>query len=339
MTVDRTPTSPWRSTHHRNGRFFNPDTPPQRFTHFLKWVTSRKVGPWRESIPSTPGPQPPQRVEGHDLRVTFINHATFLLQTLGLNLLTDPVWSERVSPVSFAGPRRHRAPGLHFQDLPGIDAVLLTHNHYDHCDIPTLRKLIARDQPAIFCPLGLTPLLRKIGFREIYELDWWQQIEWRGLPIHCMPAQHFAARGPFDRNRTLWCGFALNSPEGAIYFAGDTGFSPLFHEVAREFDHIRLALLPIGAYEPEWFMGPIHMTPEQALLAHDILRPSVSVATHYGTFSLADDGEADPTDRLLRALAESGSGHSFWIINEGEGRDVPRSKGDCRSPEQQHCSR
>ncbi|HUY82787.1 MAG TPA: MBL fold metallo-hydrolase [Acidobacteriaceae bacterium] len=336
MTTDHTPTSPWRSTHHRNGRFFNPDTPPQRFSQFLKWVTSRKVGPWRDFIPSTPGPPPPPRVQGDNLRVTFVNHATFLLQTQGFNLLTDPVWSERVSPVSFAGPSRHRAPGLHFHDLPGIDAVLLTHNHYDHCDIPTLRKLVARDNPAIVCPLGLTPMLRKIGFREIYELDWWQQIEWRGLPIHCMPAQHFASRGPFDRDRTLWCGFALNAPSGTIYFAGDTGFGVLFHEIAREFPRIRLALLPIGAYEPQWFMGPIHMTPEQALQAHAILRAPVSIATHYGTFSLADDGETDAVDRLRAALAASDHDPAFWIIPEGQGHEIPLSAGPAAASVDQH---
>lgn len=323
MTANRNPSSPWRGPHHRNGRFFNPEAPPQPFLEFLKWITNRQKGPWRNAIPSVPGPRPPQRIDSDSLRVTFVNHATFLLQTHGLNLLTDPVWSERVSPVSFAGPKRHRAPGIDFQDVPGIDAVLLTHNHYDHCDLPTLRRLVARDNPAVFCPLGLTPLLRKIGFREIYELDWWQRINWRGQSIHCTPAQHFSARGPFDLNRTLWCGFALNTPSGAIYFAGDTGFSSLFHEVAREFPRIRLALLPIGAYAPEWFMGPIHMTPEQALEAHSILRASTSIATHFGTFSLADDGETDPIDRLRAALAADSKDPAFWVISEGEGVDIP----------------
>ena len=324
MTVDdSTPQHPWRNTHFRNGRFFNPDTPPQRFLQLLRWVATRKVGPWRKVIPSTPGQKPPMRVAGDALRATFINHATFLLQTQGLNLLTDPVWSERVSPVSFAGPKRHRAPGILFDDLPAIDAVLLTHNHYDHCDIPTLRRLVARDNPAIFCPLGLTSLLRKVGFREIYELDWWQQSRWRGLCVHCIPAQHFSARGPFDRDRTLWCGWALNAGSGTIYFAGDSGYSSLFAEVACEFPHIRLALLPIGAYAPEWFMGPIHMTPEQAVAVHDVLRPAVSIAMHYGTFSLADDGEFEPLDRLASALSASAFQQAFWTLDEGEGRDIP----------------
>jgi L-ascorbate metabolism protein UlaG (beta-lactamase superfamily) len=316
----------WRSEHYKNGRFFNPDIPPQRFSQLLKWVTHRKAGFWRKFIPSTPGPRPPERIGGSDLRATFINHATFLLQTEGLNFLTDPVWSERVSPVSFAGPRRHRAPGILFKDLPSTDAILLTHNHYDHLDIPTLKMLVKRDPSAIFCPLGLAQMLTKIGFKDIYELDWWQHVDWRGLKIHCVPAQHFSARGPFDRDRTLWCGWTVKTSAGAIYFAGDTGFGSLFEEIAREFQNIRVALLPVGAYEPEWFMGTIHMTPEQAVSAHAILGASVSIAMHFGTFSLADDGETDPVDRLRRALIDSIHSNSFWIPAEGEGYDIPATK-------------
>ena len=314
---------PWRSAHYKNGRFFNPDTPSQRFSQFLKWVTHRKAGSWRKFIPSTPGPKPPERISGSDLRVTFVNHATFLLQTEGLNFLTDPVWSERVSPVSFAGPRRHRAPGILFNDLPPVDAILLTHNHYDHLDIPTLKMLIDRDHPQIFCPLGLTRLLTKIGFKDIHELDWWQQMEWNRVRIHCVPAQHFSARGPFDRDRTLWCGWIVKTSAGEIYFAGDTGFGSLFEEIAREFRNIHVALLPIGAYEPEWFMGTIHMTPEQAVHAHAILGASVSIATHFGTFSLADDGETDPVDRLRKALIGSRRSGSFFVPEEGEGYGIP----------------
>jgi L-ascorbate metabolism protein UlaG (beta-lactamase superfamily) len=314
---------PWRSAHFKNGRFFNPDTPPQRFSQLLKWITHRKMGSWRKFIPSTPGPKPPARVDGPNLRATFVNHATFLLQTEGCNLLTDPVWSERVSPVSFAGPRRHRAPGILFDDLPTIDAILLTHNHYDHLDRPTLKMLVERDRPAIFCPLGLTRMLRKIGFKDVYELDWWQPMDWHGVTICCVPAQHFSARGPFDRDRTLWCGWIVKARAGNIYFAGDTGFGGLFEEIAREFPCIRLALLPIGAYEPAWFMGTIHMTPEEAVSAHAILGASVSVAIHFGTFSLADDGETDPVERLCKARISSGHATSFWIPEEGQGYDIP----------------
>lgn len=309
--------------HYKNGRYFNPGVPPHRFSQLFKWVTNRKIGSWRKWIHSEPGPRPPAAVPGDDLRVTFVNHATVLLQTQGLNILTDPVWSERVSPVSFAGPRRHRAPGIRFQDLPPIQLILLSHNHYDHMDLPTLRQLLREHRPAIFCPAGVAPTLRRIGFTEVHELDWWQQQSWCGFSVHCVPAQHFAARTPFDRNKTLWCGWMLEAAAGNIYFAGDSGFGKLFHAIAERFAPPRLSLLPIGAYEPEWFMGPVHMTPEEALEVHRITRSATSVAIHFGTFSLADDGETAPVERLWRALADEPGDAPFWVLTEGEGRLVP----------------
>ncbi len=315
--------SPWRGQHFAEGRFFNPDTPRQKFSQFLRWITSREQGPWRQSIADEPGPPPPERVHGTDLRVTFVNHSTFLLQTAGLNLITDPVWAERASPVSFIGPKRRRVPGVRFDELPRIDAILLSHNHYDHFDKATLARLYKRDAPAVFCPLGLAGPLRQLGFAEITELDWWQQISWRGLTVHCVPAQHFSARGIFDRNRTLWCGWMIEGEAGSVYFAGDTGFGRLFEEIASSFPRIRLSLLPIGAYQPYWFMGPIHMAPSQSLYAHRILRSALSIATHFGTFPLADDGETDPVEGLERALLQEPPEHPFLILKEGEGRQIP----------------
>ncbi|MGA7885485.1 MAG: MBL fold metallo-hydrolase [Acidobacteriaceae bacterium] len=309
--------------HYWNGRFFNPGAPDHGFREALKWMRTRQPGAWPQWIPSRPGPKPPERVEGTALRVTFVNHATVLLQTGGLNLLTDPVWSDRVSPVSFAGPRRHRAPGIRFEDLPPIDAILLSHNHYDHLDAPTLRRLAAEHKPAVFCPLGVAPLVRRCGLPEVHELDWWQATTWRGHGIHCVPAQHFSARTPFDRNRTLWCGWVVEAERGNLYFAGDTGFGNFLQEIDRCFAPIRLALLPIGAYEPEWFMGPVHMTPEQAVDARTIIGANVAIGIHFGTFSLADDGEADPPARLRRALEGREDADRFWTLAEGEGREIP----------------
>jgi L-ascorbate metabolism protein UlaG (beta-lactamase superfamily) len=309
--------------HFRDGRFFNPGVGENGFRAALQWMMHRKIGPWRRWIPSTPGPKPPSQVEGAALRVTFVNHSTVLLQTEGINILTDPVWSRRVSPVSFSGPQRHRAPGIRFEDLPPIHCLLISHNHYDHFDAPTLRRLAATHEPAVFCPLGLAEPLRGLGFRNVRELDWWQSHRWGEVGIHCVPAQHFSARTPFDRNRTLWCGWVIETAHGNLYFAGDTGFCDVFTALRDRFSRFRLALLPIGAYEPEWFMGPIHMTPEQAVEAYALLNTATAIAIHFGTFALADDGETEPVERLQRALQKREDGDNFWVLREGEARPVP----------------
>jgi L-ascorbate metabolism protein UlaG (beta-lactamase superfamily) len=246
-----------------------------------------------------------------------------LIQTSGCNILTDPIWSERASPVSFLGPKRHRAPGVAFDDLPRIDAVLISHNHYDHLDVPTLQRLLDRHAPAIFCPLGVTRLLRKIGFQTIVELDWWQAQGWRNMHVHCVPARHFSARTPFDRNRTLWCGWVLETAGGNIFFAGDTGFGDHFEAIRENFAPMRLSLLPIGAYKPEWFMAPVHMSPEQAVEAQQILRSGTAIAIHFGTFALADDGQTEPVDRLKGALERANQPDLIWVLKEGEGRNIP----------------
>jgi L-ascorbate metabolism protein UlaG (beta-lactamase superfamily) len=309
--------------HFRSGRFLNPGAVEHGFRELYRWIRTRRPGVWPAWIPSEPGPPPPVRVEGTALRVTFVNHSTVLLQTAGLNLLTDPIWSRRASPVSFAGPVRHREPGLRFEDLPSIHAILLSHNHYDHFDTPTLRRLWHRDHPAVFCPVGVAPALRRIGFREIYENDWGQSQSWGTFTVHCVQAQHFASRTPFDRNRTLWCGWILEGASGNVYFAGDTGFGTFFQDIRERFAPLRLALLPIGAFAPEWFMGPVHMTPEEAVEARRILEAATAVAIHYGTFALADDGYADPPNRLRQALDGGADAAQFWVLPEGEGRLIP----------------
>jgi L-ascorbate metabolism protein UlaG (beta-lactamase superfamily) len=309
--------------HVRNGRFFNPGVPDHNFLEALRWMRTRVPGPWRAWIPSDPGAPPARRVLSSELRATFINHATFLLQTANKNILTDPVWSLRASPVQWTGPRRHRAPGIRFEDLPPIDALLISHNHYDHFDRPTLRRLARAHQPAVFCPLGLEKTLRRIGFREVVEMDWGQSTEWNGIPVHCVRAQHFAARTPFDRNRTLWCGWVLSPEGGNIYFAGDSGFGSFFREIGERLGPMRLALLPIGAYEPEWFMGPVHMTPEQAVEVHSLVQSAMTIPMHYGTFSLADDGETAPLDRLRQALEGNPEAARFLVLPDGQGIPIP----------------
>jgi L-ascorbate metabolism protein UlaG (beta-lactamase superfamily) len=310
--------------HRRNGRFFNPGVPDHTLRQLVRWLRTRIPGSWRSWIPSEPGPAPPTRVHGRSLRATFINHATFLLQTADKNILTDPIWSLRASPVQWTGPARHRAPGIRFEDLPPIDAILISHNHYDHFDRPTLLRLArTRPQPAVLCPLGLAMPLHRIGFREIREMDWWQSTDWCDVPIHSVPAQHFSARHPFDRNRTLWCGWVLSPEAGNVYFAGDSGFGSFFRQIGQRLGPMRLALLPIGAYEPEWFMGPVHMTPEQAIEIHSLVHAQTTIPMHYGAFALADDGETAPLDRLNRALEGHPEATRFRVLQEGEGCLVP----------------
>jgi L-ascorbate metabolism protein UlaG (beta-lactamase superfamily) len=312
-------------TEHIDGRRFHyPGAASGReFRDFVKWMRTRRPGPWRDFDDAPPGPAPPRRVP--DLRVTFVNHATVLVQTGDVNVLTDPVWSDRVSPVSWAGPRRHRPPGIRFEDLPQIDVVLLSHNHYDHLDLPTLDRLERRDRPTIFCGLGVGDLLRRNGMREVVELDWWERIAAsRSLDVASVPVKHFSGRGLFDHNRTLWTGFVVSGAGGKIFFAGDTGSGPHFSQIRQRFGTMRLALLPIGAYLPEWFMGPVHMSPREALGAHGDLEAQTSVGIHYGTFQLADDGQDEPREEIERLLDQEPWKRSrFWLLDNGEGRDVP----------------
>jgi L-ascorbate metabolism protein UlaG (beta-lactamase superfamily) len=251
------------------------------------------------------------------MRVTFIDHATLLIQMDDLNILTDPIWSERTSPVAFAGPRRHRPPGIRFDDLPPIDVVVVSHNHYDHLDIPTLRRLQQRDRPRIVTPLGNGALMRRHGVDGAIELDWWQSDE----KVTLVPARHFCGRAISDRDRNLWGGFVISGPSGNAYFAGDTGWGAHFAEIGARFDPIRVALLPIGAYLPRWFMQPVHIDPAQAVDAHAALRARTSIPMHYGTFALGDDGFDEPLRDLQSILAAKGSAN-FVILEHGEGRDL-----------------
>jgi L-ascorbate metabolism protein UlaG (beta-lactamase superfamily) len=291
---------------------------------FLRWQWTRDRPPWVDRDPP-PGPPPPRRVERGSMRVTFVNHATVLIQQDGVNVLTDPIWSERASPVSFAGPRRHRPPGIRFEDLPPIQAVLVGHNHYDHLDLPTLRRLQQAHRPHFFCGLGNKALLERAGLERVSELDWWQTARLgESVELVAVPVQHFSNRGLFDRDRTLWLGYVVRGPAGMAYFASDTGSGPHFTEVRRRLGAPRLAVLPIGAYRPEWFMSAVHVSPAEALTAHLALGAGTSVGMHHGTFSLADDGQDEPAAALHAALERHPEPRPrFWTLEFGEGREVP----------------
>lgn len=291
----------------------------------LRWLLTRHPAPWPD-VTAEPGPPPPREVTGGALRATMVNHATVLLQTDGINVLTDPIWSKRCSPVPFAGPRRHRPPGLRFEDLPPIHLVLLSHNHYDHLDVRTLRRLAAAHAPTVITGLGNRGALERAGLRDVYELDWWESVAVPSHPkltVMATPSQHFSGRSPFDRDRTLWCGLALRAPSGTVYFAGDTGYADHFGHIRDRIGPPRLALLPIGAYEPQWFMRRVHMNPADAVRAHRDLRAGTSIGIHFGTFRLTDEPMDEPAAALARARVEAGlDDRTFVLPTHGAGLDI-----------------
>jgi L-ascorbate metabolism protein UlaG (beta-lactamase superfamily) len=270
----------------------------------FKWMFHRKPGPWKPYRDVPPGPKPECRAGEGELRITFVGHATVLIQMDGLNILTDPVWSDRVGPVSWIGPRRVRPPAIRFEDLPPIDVVLLSHNHYDHLDLPTLWRLKATSDPLIVTGLGVGSFLRGKGFGRVAELDWWQTVAMpNGRKITATEVRHFSGRLPWDQNRTLWVGFMVEGSRGAVYFGGDTGYGPHFNLTREKLGVPRFAILPIGAYMPEYIMSPVHMNPIEAAKAFRDLGAAHGCPIHYGTFKVADDGEDEPVDLFRKVVA------------------------------------
>jgi L-ascorbate metabolism protein UlaG (beta-lactamase superfamily) len=305
-------------TDHFDGRrFFNPNgANGQPFWRVPRLLLTPRT-PWPSEV--SVEPRRPPRAESGEVIITFIGHSTFLIQVGTTNVLIDPAYCQRASPVSFAGPRRARAPGVRFDDLPPISLVLLSHNHYDHCDLGTLHLLERRFHPRAVTPLGNGRLLRSAGFRQVEELDWWQTASAAPLPITLTPAQHFSARGPFDRNRALWGGFLIETGGRRILHAGDSGYGPHFTEIAARLGPIDLALLPIGAYEPRWFMKEIHMNPAEAVQAHLDLAARQSIGMHFGTFQLTPEGIDEPVRELANALREREvPAERFRVVEVGE---------------------
>jgi L-ascorbate metabolism protein UlaG (beta-lactamase superfamily) len=301
-------------------RYYNPDAPQAPgYLDALRWKLTSRPERSPRFIADVEQSIPHRRVEGSGLRVTLVNHSTVLLQQRGCNILTDPLWSDRASPVSWAGPRRHRKPGIAWEDLPPIDAVLISHNHYDHLDLPTLHRLAARRESIFLVPAGEAGLLRSQSIAPVHELDWGESLSLQGITVHCVPALHFSSRGVFDRNRSLWCGYMIECPERLVYFAGDTAFGSHFAWIRDRFGSPDLALLPIGAYQPRWFMSPVHMAPDEAVRAREILAARISVAIHHGTFQLADEGLDTPSKQLI-ACAPNGS---FLLLGNGEFAEIP----------------
>ena len=312
--------------HFDGSRFFNPHAPHGRsFSEVRRWQRTRRKEAWPERVEDAALP-PPDRAADDQIAVTFIGHSTFLLQIGGLCLLTDPIWSNRCSPVRFAGPRRVRRPGQSLDALPGVDLLLVSHNHYDHMDLPTLRRLQTRWAPQVATGLGNARHLAKAGIRSAVEFDWWQSAELAGARVTYVPAQHFSSRGLHDRNRCLWGGFVVEARGAVVYFAGDSGYCPYFTEIARRFPRIDLALLPIGAYEPRWFVRQHHMNPEEAVRAHRDLKPGRSIGMHFGTFQLTDEAIDAPVLALRQAQVQAGIAETdFDVLAFGETRQYSKA--------------
>lgn len=289
----------------------------------IRWQTERVAPEWPQWIDAPPGEKPPARVDGDRMRVTFINHATVLIQAGGVNVLTDPIYSDRASPLPFAGPKRVRAPGIRFEDLPHIDVVLLSHSHYDHLDLPTLERLAKEHAPVFLSGLGNDLLLKADGIAGARGMDWWESTTVKGARITSVPNQHWCNRSLCDADGTLWSAFVIETSGGKAYFAGDTGYGKHFAQVRERFPGLRLAVLPIGAYKPEWFMQPMHESPSQALQAQRDLGAQTAVAMHFGTFPLADDGVDEAPKELERLNAAQSVKQDFWVLGFGEGREVP----------------
>jgi N-acyl-phosphatidylethanolamine-hydrolysing phospholipase D len=332
--------------HHRDGRFQNNyiEFAPRGTTELLKW----KLDALREGLPREPATATPRVAPDLDFlrrnaaagaamepAATWVGHASMLVQMGGLTLLTDPVLSNRVSPVSFAGPKRQVPPGLAAAELPHIDAVLISHNHYDHLDAASVKALAAQPggPPLFVVPLGVKAWFTDAGIANVTELDWWQSARLGAAEVVFVPAQHWSGRSLGDRMETLWGGYAVFAPDFQLYFAGDTGYSKDFEDIharfaarhggtGRGFD---LALIPVGAYEPRWFMKEQHVNPAEAVQIHLDLVARRSIGIHWGTFALTDESLDEPPRALDAARRERGlADEAFTVMAIGETRRFPR---------------
>jgi L-ascorbate metabolism protein UlaG (beta-lactamase superfamily) len=303
-------------SHHNGQRFLNPSFPSIRgYWQLLRFLATRRKQAWPRWIEDPMQPPPPACINGEAIAATFVNQSTFLIQFHGVNLLTDPVWSNRASPLQWAGPKRVRRPGVDFEQLPPVHVVLVSHNHYDHMDVLTLRRLQERFAPLFITGMGNRRFLLAQGLGQVEELDWWQTLTTQtGLQVTMTPAQHFSARGPFDRNRTLWGGFVVEAGGRSVYFTGDSGYADHFEAIGQRWGGFDLALIPIGAYEPRWFMKPAHMNPEEAVRAHRDVRSRQSIAMHFGTFQLTDEAIEEPIRALRESLACHGIEESRFCV-------------------------
>jgi L-ascorbate metabolism protein UlaG (beta-lactamase superfamily) len=312
------------SDHFDGARFFDPDgVVPKNLGDVVRWISGGGRAEWPARAPSPYADRPPARVDGPALRVSFVGHASLLVQTAGLNILIDPVWSERVSPLSFVGPRRVNDPGIAFETLPPIDAVLVSHCHYDHLDVATLSRLAAAHRPRVITPLGNDTIMRAHDPAIRAEAhDWGDRVELgAGVAVALAPMRHWSARQLFDRNKALWAAFIVETPAGRIYHVGDSGYGDGAHFRAARERHgpFRLAILPIGAYEPRWFMRDQHMNPEESVRAFLDCGAELALAHHHGTFQLTNEPIDAPEQALTTARAAAGiAAERFRVLKPGQ---------------------
>ncbi|MCW7464753.1 MBL fold metallo-hydrolase [Leptospira levettii] len=316
-------------THHAESGYQNPNPNFKRkgFWDVFAWQWDRFFLPYSLDAKSYPE-FPIVKNDGSllqknqsKLSVTWVGHATTLVQIDGVNILTDPIWSERCSPLSFAGPKRYTPPGISITNLPKIDIIILSHNHYDHTDIPTLKTLEETFHPLVLTGLGNRKLLLGAGLKHVKEMDWWEEVTFRSLKLTFTPTQHFSGRSLFDRDETLWGSFMVVGAKEKVYFAGDTGYYTHFKEIANHFGPIDIAILPIGATEPRWLMEPVHIDPNQAVLSFLDLKAKYLVPMHYMTFVLSDEPLDSPVPRTKEAMKQSGISESAFVpLKIGESR-------------------
>lgn len=314
-------------TDHYNGKKFQNPTLEKQFSPSFSDIfrMMREGRPkWPKNIENTAIPTIEKNLDIDETSITFVNHATFLIQLYGLNILTDPVWSKRTSPISFIGPKRIREPGVDFSDLPQIDVVLISHNHYDHLDKKTLRKLNERYSPKFIVPLGDKKLLQSIGIKDVIEMDWWENIQINPYTvISFTPAQHSSGRGLFDRDKSLWGSYFIKHLNQSIYFGGDAGYSTHYSDIKKRLGSPDIAMLGIGSYAPQFFMKPVHMNPGEGVKAHKDLNAKLSIGMHVGTFQLASEPFDEPQLKLKEALQKENIPEAtFLILQEGETKKI-----------------
>lgn len=309
--------------HYDGERFYHAGLEGDKsFWTVLKWQLTRPEGNYPEWVENKAKPQLPASLDEGKVAATFVNHASFLLQTKNFNFVTDPLWSQRTSPFSFMGPKRFRNPGIKIEELPQINFILISHNHYDHMDLQALEDLHKKFKPVFVMPLGNASYLSDIKGIQTVELDWWQShtITNNGstAKITLVPAQHWSSRTLTDKRKALWGGFVVEADQKKIYFAGDSGYSKdIFPRIGETWGGIDLALLPIGAYEPRWFMKVNHMNPEESVQVHFDIKAKNSVAMHFGAFQLSDEQYGQP-EKDLEAAKKKFSVDNYITLDVGE---------------------